>query len=109
VRVLHLRGQTDPEQEPRGPEDHSELGAEHLQRDRAVVLEIAREVDGSNPAATDLALDRVPAREGYLEGGRGSATGRSSSERGLYRGAHPLGRPAPGLLVRGSQVLGVLL
>jgi len=51
-------------QEPIGAEDGGELGAQHLERDGAVVLKIARAIDRGHPAAAELTLDRVTAREG---------------------------------------------
>ena len=41
-------------------EHRAELGAEHLERDLAVVLEVAGEVDGGHAARAELALDDVP-------------------------------------------------
>ena len=42
-----------------GPSDGGELGVEHLERDRPVVLEVAREVHRGHAPAAELALDRV--------------------------------------------------
>ena len=43
------------------------FGPQHLQRDVAVVSLVARKVNRRHPAATDLPLDRVAAREGGVE------------------------------------------
>ena len=55
---LQPRGELDLAQEPLGAQRRGELGAEHLERDLAVVLEVVREVDGRHAAAAELALDR---------------------------------------------------
>jgi hypothetical protein len=57
--VLQIRGDSDLAQEPLGAEDRAELGIENFHGDVAVVLEIAREVDGRHPAAPDFALDAI--------------------------------------------------
>ena len=63
MRVLELPGDADLAQESLGAEDGRKLGVEHLERDQAVVLEVAGEVHRGHPAAAELALDRVTARE----------------------------------------------
>ena len=50
-----------------GPSEAAELGVEHLERDRAVVLEVARQEDRRHPAAAELALERVVGAEPGLE------------------------------------------
>ena len=62
VRVLEIRGDSDLAQESLDAEHGAELRIEDLERDEAVVLEIAREEDRRHAAATDLTLDRVAAR-----------------------------------------------
>ena len=55
-----------------------ELRWEHLERDRPVELEIAREIDGAHAAATELALDGVTVAEpaaNVVEGGGGRRHG----------------------------------
>ncbi len=64
MRVLELCRETDLAQEPLGAEDGCKLGTEHLERHRAVVLEVASEIDRGHPAATEFALDRVKACKG---------------------------------------------
>src|SRR4029453_19082231 len=46
-----------------GPEDGAELRVEDLERDAAVVANVAGEEDGRHPATADFAVDRVPAFE----------------------------------------------
>src|SRR5712691_8231576 len=67
VRVLELCRETDLAQEPLGAEDGGKLGAEHLDRDQAVVLHIASEIDRGHPAAAEFARDCVAAGEGGLQ------------------------------------------
>ena len=44
------------------------VGREELDRDEAVEVDLAREIDDSHPAATQLANDRIATRQGELEG-----------------------------------------
>ena len=69
VRVVEPRGDLDLGQEPLGAEHRAELGAEHLEGDLAIVLEVGGEVDGGHAAGAELALDPVA----LLKGG-GEAT-----------------------------------
>jgi hypothetical protein len=48
-------------EEPLGPDDGGELGAEDLDGDFAVVLQVLREVHRGHPALAELALDGVAA------------------------------------------------
>ena len=50
-----------------GPSDGGQLGMEHLERDRPVVLEVAGEVDRGHAAAAELALEQVAAAQPFLE------------------------------------------
>ena len=50
-----------------GPSDCGELGVEHLERDRAVVLEVVREVDRGHAAAAELAVEGVATRQAGFE------------------------------------------
>ena len=52
-------GDLDLAQEALGPIAAASSGLQDLDRDRAVVLEVAGEVDGRHAAAADLALDSV--------------------------------------------------
>ena len=61
--VLQPGGELDLLFEPLGTEGGGELGVKHLQRDRAVVLEIVGEVHGCHPAAAQLTLDAVAVGE----------------------------------------------
>src|SRR6185503_11091529 len=55
-------------EEPHHTEMRRDLGLQHLERDLAVVLELAREVDGTHPAGADLALNHVAIGEHREEG-----------------------------------------
>ena len=63
VRMLEVCRDADLAQKALDAEHGAELGVEHLQCDRPVVLHVAREIDGGHSAAADLALDRVAVRE----------------------------------------------
>ena len=67
VRVLEVRGDLDLAEEPLDAEHGAELRIEHLERDVAIVLEVAREIDGRHAAAPDLALENVRGSKGFLE------------------------------------------
>ena len=72
-----------------GPSACSQLGVQHLERDRPVVLQVAGEVDRGHAAAAELALDAVAVAErvgqcGGWAGGAHCCFGPSSrSKRGL--------------------------
>ena len=61
--MLEVRGGADLGEKPVAAKDGAELGIEHLEGDMTVVPEVAREVDGRHPAASDLALDVVAPAE----------------------------------------------
>ena len=63
VRMVELGGDGDLAEEPLGAERVGELGVEDLDRHRAVVLEIVREVDGGHAALAQLPLDAVAVRQ----------------------------------------------
>ena len=65
--MLEPRGELDLAEEAVGPERHGQLGVQHLERDRAVVLEVAGEEDGRHPAAAELALEGVAGAQAFLE------------------------------------------
>ena len=69
--MLEVRRDLDLGEEPLDAEHGAELRVEHLERDVAVVLEVAREVDGGHAAAADLALDGVAIGERRVELGDG--------------------------------------
>ena len=56
-------GDPDLTQKALGAERASELRVQHLERDRAVVLEVVREVDRGHPAAAELALEAITVSE----------------------------------------------
>ena len=64
---VELGGGLDLAQEPVGAEGGRQLGPQDLERDLAVVLEVAGEVDGGHPALPELALDGVAVGEGVLQ------------------------------------------
>src|SRR5436190_3422256 len=67
IRVLQVRRDSDLGEEALDAHHRRELGVENLERHQAIVLEIAREVDGGHAARADLAFDGVtigePAKE----------------------------------------------
>ena len=69
VRRLQLRGDVDLAQEAFGADGLRELRAKHLDRDKATMLDVAREVDGGHAAVAEFAVDGVAAGEGDGEAG----------------------------------------
>ena len=67
VRVLESGGEADLALEPVGPERGGQLGVEHLERDRAVVLEVLGQEHGGHPPAPELALERVARAQAVLK------------------------------------------
>ena len=65
--MLEPGGGLDLAQEALGAERRGELGVQHLERDGAVVPEVAGEVDGGHAAATELALEAVAVSHCRLE------------------------------------------
>ena len=65
--MLEPGGELDLPLEPVGPDGDGELRKQHLQRDGAVVLEVASQVDGGHAAAPELALEHVAVAEGLAE------------------------------------------
>ena len=70
--MLELRRHLDLAQEPLGAERGREIGAQHLDGDLPVVLQVLREIDRPHPAASQLPLEAVPVAEGFGEA-RGNA------------------------------------
>ena len=68
--MLQVGGVLDLAEEALGAEDGRELGAEDLEGDLAVVLQVVGAVDGGHAAAAELALDRVAVGEGSAQGVR---------------------------------------
>ena len=64
VRMLQLRRRLDLGEESLGAEGRGELGMQDLDRDVAIVPEVAREIDRRHSADSDLAVDTVSALEG---------------------------------------------
>ena len=69
--MIQPGGDLDLPHKPVGAEQRRNLRAEHLDRDRATVLQVAREVDCGHAAATQLAFDGVLVRERRPEAGNG--------------------------------------
>ena len=67
VGMLQPRGEADLALEPLGAERDGQLRMEHLERDRAVVLEVVREKDGGHAPASDLALEGITTSQPSLE------------------------------------------
>src|SRR6185437_13481394 len=67
VRVLELSGDSDFAEEPVGADDRADFGAEYLDRDLPVVLEVGGEVHHRHAALADLAVELVAAGEAVLE------------------------------------------
>ena len=66
----------DLAQKALGAERGGELGLEHLERDRAAVLEVAGEVDRGHAAAAELALERGSDPEGHARARQAVRTSR---------------------------------
>ena len=69
VRVLQGGDGLDLAEEPLGPDDGGELGAQDLDRDFAVVAEVLGQVDGGHAALAELPLDAVAVGEEALQAG----------------------------------------
>ena len=65
--MLQPGGEPDLALEALGPERGGQLGVEHLEGDRAVVLDVVREEDRGHAAAAELALERVAVAQAFLE------------------------------------------
>ena len=61
--MLEVGGGLDLGQEPLGADDRGQLGAQHLDRHLAVVLEVLGEVDRGHAAGAQLPLDAVAVGE----------------------------------------------
>jgi len=67
VRVAQRRRYFDLAEEPLAAERGGQIGAQHLERHLAVVLEVVGQIDHGHAAATDLTLDGVAVGHGGLE------------------------------------------
>ena len=65
--MLEPGGELDLALEPLGAEGGGELGVEHLERDRPVVPEVAREIDRGHAPAAELALERVAVAQPFAQ------------------------------------------
>ena len=64
----------------RYPNPISELGREQLDRDRAVEVDLAGEVDDAHAAAAQLPVYRIPAGQRLLKGEEQGVGGRAGLE-----------------------------
>src|SRR5687768_2092872 len=60
MRMLQIGSDVDLRQKPLRTKHRGQLGPQHLERDVAVVLEVAGEVNRGHAAGTQLTLDLVP-------------------------------------------------
>ena len=67
VGVLEPGGELDLALEALGAERGGQLGVEHLERDRPLVLEVAGEIDGGHAPAAELALERVAVPQAFAQ------------------------------------------
>jgi len=67
VRMLEPGGEADLALEPVGTERGGQRGMEHLERHRAVVLEVLREEDRGHAPAPELALEGVAGAQAFLK------------------------------------------
>jgi hypothetical protein len=67
VRMGEVRSDLDLSQEAIAPEALGDVRPQHLERDPPAVPQVARQVDNSPTAVTDLPLDDVAALEGSTE------------------------------------------
>ena len=102
VGVVQPGGDLDLAQEPGGAHLRGQVGAEHLDRDLALVLEVVGQEDARHPALSQLALEAVPRWRGRRRVVQKLGHGASMSPR----------RPSPGVqgdLNRFVANIGVLL
>jgi hypothetical protein len=57
---MKVRGHLDLREEPLGADDRAELGIEKLERDVAVMPDVAGEIDRCHSSGADLTLDSIP-------------------------------------------------
>src|SRR5437870_10932172 len=65
--MLQPRRELDFPFKPLGTERGGELGVEHFERDRAIVLQVVGEEHGRHPATAELTLDAVAVTKGQPE------------------------------------------
>ena len=68
--MAKLGGEADLAEEALGAERQPDFGEKHLDGHRALVAEVPGLVDQSHPPASQLALEKVAARESLLERAR---------------------------------------
>ncbi len=79
VGVAQARREANLPEKPLGAEAGGELGAENLESDRPVVLEVAGEVHHGHAARAEFPLDRVAGGEGGAQDFEGERHGRGPS------------------------------
>jgi hypothetical protein len=57
--MIEPRRELDLAKKPVGPEGGAQLRMKHLERHTSVVPQVVREVNGSHPATTELAVEPV--------------------------------------------------
>jgi hypothetical protein len=65
--MIQRCGELDLAQEPLRPEPRCDIRPQHLDGDRAVVLEVAGQVHRGHASATELTLDGVSVDQGLPE------------------------------------------
>jgi len=66
--MLEIRGGLDFLQEPLGANDSCQLGAKHLERNLAIMLDVLDEIDRGHTAGPNLSLEPVAVGEGRPQG-----------------------------------------
>jgi len=87
MRMVEPGGYSDFTEEPVREQGGGEFGAEKLERDLTVVLEVLGEVNCGHPAARKLTLDRVAVGEGGVQTGEKVVRSRSPGGDGSILGA----------------------
>ena len=82
IRMLQVGGDLDLLEEPLRADDRGQLGAQHLERHLAAVLEILGEVDRGHATRAQLPLDAVAIGEGVREAGHQGCHGTRNLQSG---------------------------
>ena len=110
--MVQPRGELDLPQEALAAERLRELGAQHLDRDVAVVLVVVGQVDGGHAARAELAVEPIVAGERVGQGERGGHVVKVSAKldrmpaaRSLRSVSHGAGNNVMRLVSRGILVV----
>jgi hypothetical protein len=103
--MLEIRRDADLAQKAIGAEHRAELRIEDLERDAAVVLDVAREIDGGHAAATDLAIESVRVAQRALELIEDVAHSAAGSDALMYRRVDASGRSLVVILSEAKDLL----